>query len=107
MLPKWEFPSVHPEPRVSVFRRSGDYTVCFEVKVCVPVEDGHTCVYESYFVYVADLCNGNCGKIMDREQRRVDYTVEEIIRLRAKAKAAKAAYESAKSALYPFGENDL
>jgi hypothetical protein len=48
--------------------------------------------------------NGELIKLTDPYIRKTDYSVEEITRLRAEAKAAKDAYEEAKSKLYPFKE---
>jgi hypothetical protein len=97
LLPK--FPCT---PREHIFRHTSDYSLAFTVKVCEIGENA--CEYFETTVYIGEMRNGELIKLTDPYIRKTDYSVEEITRLRAEAKAAKDAYEEAKSKLYPFKE---
>ena len=107
-LPPSNYPDKWPKPTVMYYRSRSDYTVSFTVKTCA--DDGQgSCAYEEVTVYVCDLENGVVkadGRWYDPPNCRTDYNADEVKRLRADYEAKKKVADDARSALYPFGEND-
>lgn len=62
--------------------------------------------YGEIVLYIADMQDGVLTKICPKPDYRCDYTVEEFEAKRAAYKIAKEAADKARSALFPFGEND-
>jgi hypothetical protein len=92
------------DPALTVYRRAALDDLQWGVRA---MELGSMRGVESYElnVVVGHLRNhGILSAIAFRPDLRCDYTVEEIREKRAAAKAAKRAYEAAKSECWPFGE---
>lgn len=87
-----------------VYRYNSQYSLVYVVKTDV-CEDGHA-YYAETSVYIGELENGKLTKMTPYSERRSDYTVDEITRLRKVYEEAKKAAEDAKGALHPFGEYD-
>lgn len=79
------------------------YSVSFTVKTCVSYGE-HSCTYYEIGVYICDVTNGVVTRFYDVDERKTDYTVEDILAKREAARAAKKAYEDARSACFPFDE---
>ncbi len=108
LLPDWNarYDTASDKSTVQVYRYSSDYSVVFVVKTCQSNGEGG-CAYEECSVYVADLNGTSVGeKISDPPNARTDFTVDEVLRLRANYAVKKVAADNALSALFPFGEND-
>jgi len=91
---------------MSYCRLRGDYSLVWECKACENILNDHGCTYHATSVYIGELQNGVLTKILPQHVYRTDYSVAEIIRLRAEYEVAKKIHDEAKSALNPFGEYD-
>lgn len=97
---------------LSVWHASDNrYSLLWNVKVCENMPDDGTCVYEESSLYVGSTNNGMCDsqslkELHPADVHRTDYTVKEILELRADYETKKEATEDARSALHPFGERD-
>jgi hypothetical protein len=56
--------------------------------------------------YIAKTNDGILNELYDWKPLRTNYTVDEIVKKREAVDAAKRALDTARSALYPFGESD-
>ena len=66
----------------------------------------NSCLYYETTVYIGDIQNGVLTKIGSPYKGRMDYTPEEITKKREELKQAEAAFNTARSNLYPFNERD-
>jgi hypothetical protein len=98
-------PPVPESPQISVWRDTGRYSIRYVVKAVEQV-DHHTCTYYEISVYIAHVSGAIIEKLYDPTDLRSDYTAEEINGKREAYKQAQQLADAAKSALWPFGEED-
>ena len=87
------------------FRINSDYNLAWTIKTSEK-DSATTCLYYSVGLYIANISNGVLTDIMNADQRRTDFTVEEVEEKQRLLKEAYKAYDKAKSALFPFEELD-
>lgn len=95
--------------KLHVYRCQSDYSLAWTVKTCESVPTGgySHAYYHETTVYVAELTHHHTmSKWYDPPNRRTDYKASEVIAARNAFKDAEKAYETARSALVPFGEYD-
>lgn len=97
-----EFPN---NVALNVIRYWSDYNLAWEVKACESFED-YGCCYESTVVYIGNLEKGELKSLCEFTPLRIDWTEEEIIRLREEYRLAELAMREARSRLSWFGEYD-
>ena len=97
----------HPD---SIYLNRSTYSLGFTFKTCVtaPNDEPHMsdhCSYAETTVYIADMVDGTIEAVNEfGEPRKTDYSFEEVKALQQAAADAKAAYDKARSACFPFGE---
>jgi len=92
-------------PQLHVYRYQSDYSLVWTVKTCESIPS-HTYYHETS-VYVGELAHHQTlSKWYDPPKHRTDYNVSEIQAARDAFKDAEKAFETARSALVPFGEYD-
>lgn len=105
LLPPWKADG-YKTP--DTFRNPSNYTLSFNVKICV--SKGDTCAYHEATFYVGDLDDYNLKSVFeepkDRIALRTDHTVEEVRQLRKDLDEAEKAQRTAQSKLGPFGRYD-
>ena len=98
----------HPD---MIYLNRSTYSLGFTFKSCVtaPNDEAHMsdhCAYAETTVYIGDVENGILQEVNDFGQpRKTDHSFEEVRELQKKAREAKAVYDDARSACFPFGEN--
>ena len=98
-------PDFHPIPRLSVFRSTSEYSLSFTVKACEQITDSHGCLYYEITLYIGDLRGGILTELTARPKPfRTDFSEQEILDKRITWRKARDAFESARSDLWPFGE---
>ena len=88
---------------IRVFRMSSTYSLAWTVKTCEHMSD--SCLYHQTAVYVGNLDGNRLSNLLDFEERRSDFTVDEILEKRAAYESAKRLVDEIKGGLFPFGEN--
>ncbi len=99
-----------PGRNINVYHDRQRYGLSFVVKIHNDYESGSgdyqlACYHESS-VYVGNLDGGVLTEIREHTPYRTDYTVADILAKREAFRKAQTAADNARSALYPFGEND-
>ncbi len=92
-----------------VYRNQSNYSLAWTVNASENIVGQQSCLYYEISVYVGNLDGQVLKDIMDPANqgfRRTDYTAGEIEGKRNVYEEAKKVMEDAKSALWPFGEND-
>ena len=82
------------------------FSLVWKVDVHKSIVSAYACTYEECRVYIGKLNDNVLESLCEFDQRRVDYTVEEILDLREEHDTAQKAVDKARSALSPFGPND-
>lgn len=93
--------------RFGIQRGICGYTLAWCAKAYEQVTDECFCVYEESVARIADIKGQLCGDLVLPPNFRTDYTVDEIMRLRADFEEKKRAFEDARDALYPFAKLKL
>ncbi len=88
-----------------IYRSANQYTLNWVVKTSEQ-DSENTCMYYEVGVYVAELDRKFLVKLLEPQTLRCDYTLEEITEKRNIHKELRRQADAAKSALWPFGEND-
>lgn len=91
-----------PGTSVQVWRPHSDYSLCWVARVCETV-DGRSYYGEAYF-YVGRLDKGVLIELHKADERRTDYSADEVVRLREECREAKEVAREAEGKLHPFGE---
>jgi hypothetical protein len=92
-------------PEMQIFQINSNYNLAWTVKTSEQ-ESESTSLYYSTGVYIANISNQVLTDFIGPEQRRTDYTVEEIQEKQRILKEASKAYDKARSDLSPFEERD-
>lgn len=94
-----------------IYLNRSTYSLGFTFKTCCTAKNSQPhmsdhCSYSESTVYIGDVEGGVLGKVNEGliNEHRSDYTLEEVLALRAKCAEARKAYEEARSACNPFGE---
>jgi len=83
-----------------------NYRLSWVVKTCEMIEGTCGCLYHETTIDIGKLDNGVLTEMYDTFTARTDYTAEEITAKREAIRAAEKVLSNARSALYPFDEND-
>ena len=103
-LPKLNHPDM-------IYRHSSSYNLAFTFKTCCTIPNkvdnrSDHCAYAETTVYVGDVTNGIMVKLEEvGAPRKTDYTLAEVRAKQAEARRLKDAYDKARSACFPFGED--
>lgn len=98
-----EFPNTQ---QLQIYRSSSAYSLTWNVKTC-ELTPPNGCVYHEVGVYVGSMSNGILTSVSENlSELRSDYTVEEVLRLRANYTVLKNAAQNAYGLLSDFGEYD-
>lgn len=87
-----------------VYRLSSPYSLAWVVKTCESMAE--SCVYHQTTVYVGNLDGKVLSNLVEFEDRRSDYTVDEILEKVSAHDAAKRLVDNLRGELYPFDTND-
>lgn len=79
--------------------------LAWDVQTCESYDDT-SCLYHQVCVYVGRTRDGVLTEIVPANERRSDFTAEEVEEKREIFRQAEQAMRDARSALDPFGEND-
>lgn len=100
-----------PERHDMIFLSRGGYSLAFTFKTSAWAKNEREhmsdhCAYAQTTVYIGDMENGVLGPVKEfqEEAYKSDYTLEEVLALRAICETARRVYEEARSACNPFGE---
>ena len=91
--------------QLQIFRSSSNYALGFTVKTC-ELNPPHGCFYHEVGVNIGSMTHGVLTDMQTYSPRRSDYTVEEVLDLRAQYIVKKNAAQQAYSAINEFGEYD-
>lgn len=89
-----------------VYRSPSGYSLAFCVNCNQEIQGEGCYIYYETTVYIGEMANGRLVNLIDPDQKRCDYTTEEIQQKREALDAARKAYETAKSDLFPFNTPD-
>ena len=91
---------------LQVYRSSSNYSLAWTVKTS-EMDTESTWMYYEIGVYVGSLNGKILTDLTPREELRVDYMPDEILRNREEYLRLKKLADTARSNLWPFGENDF
>lgn len=87
-----------------IYRLSSAYSLAWVVKTCESMTG--SCIYHETVAYIGNLDGKRLSNLLDFEERRSDFTVDEILEKRAAYESANRLADELKGKLYPFGECD-
>tara|TARA_Y100000034_G_scaffold136029_1_gene210362 strand:- start:1741 stop:2220 length:480 start_codon:yes stop_codon:yes gene_type:complete len=91
---------------LQIYRHSSDYSLAWCSKACEQIEGAECCTYEEVTVYIGSLKGTTLESLQDAPDFREDFQAAHVEHLRKVYDDAKKAADDARSALFPFGEND-
>lgn len=98
-------PELPNEHDISVMGGPDDYSLRWSIKCNEQIEGTHGCLYYDITTYIGKMSGGVLTAIEDRPERKTDFTYEWLRDGRKACEEKKDAYEKARTALWPFGED--
>lgn len=93
-------PKIGYTHKLHVYKNVSRWSLSYVVKACVSY--GETCVYDETTVYIGTVDGDTLIRISDYEEKRCDYTLEEIQQKRKEHKRIKEQLEKIGAELFPF-----
>lgn len=93
-------PKIGYTHKLHVYKNVSRWSLSYVVKSCVAYSE--SCVYDETTVYIGTVDGDTLIRISDYEEKRCDYTLEEIQQKRKEYNIVKAQLEKIGSELFPF-----